>query len=161
MSALKEVMKAHITNLVLHYTGCHAVLASDHTKTCEIENKIGNTNKGTFLTNPLTGTTSFVEGKEEHFVTFEPETAGSPLFKFKLLQTAGNTCPAFFVGSEPTVTGKMQARVPTALRSHLTFEGTVGGGLLLGGQKAEYMDTQRLTMAGAGEEGKTIALETS
>ena len=149
-------MKVVGAGILLHYTECHAVLASDHTKTCEIENKTGNTNKGTITTSSLKSSTSFA-GTTEHFVTFEP-TAGTTFTKFKLLQGPTGTCPAALIGLEPTVTGSARGVVPAAMHSHLTFEGTVGGNLIVGGQKAEYMATHRVTMLGT---EKTIGLKTS
>ena len=149
-------MKVVGAGILLHYTECEAQLASDHTKKCEIENKTGNTNKGTITTTTLKSSTSF-EGTASHFATFEP-VAGTTFTQFKLLQTAGSTCPTALVGIEPIVTGSARGQIPTTMHSHITFEGQAGGKLIVGGQKAEYMATHSVVMSGT---TKTIGLKTS
>lgn len=150
------VMKAHGTNGVQHYTECSASLQASPEKKCDIENQIGNKNIGTIRTNPVTAITSF--NATEHFVTVEPETAGEPFTKFKIIQNAGGTCPAGLVGVMNTITGRARGIVPSAKPSHITVTGTAGGELKDNGATVEVEATTRGKRKGNEE---TIAARTS
>jgi hypothetical protein len=142
---------------------CHASPNSNAAAKCDIENQIGNNNKGTILTNKLTATTGFTKSPEpeEHFVTVEPEEeeggVKKPFAKFKFIQTAGATCPAALVGVGVTVTGSAKGAISTTKHSHVTFSGTVGGKLKVGSATAEYSGTTHGVMEGTDE---TVGAET-
>jgi hypothetical protein len=150
------VMRAHGTNAVQHYTECAASLQSNPEKKCDIENEIGNKNVGTIRTNPVTAITSF--NATEHFVTVEPETAGEPFAKFKIIQNAAGTCPATLVGVPNTITGRARGVIPIAKPTHVTVSGTAGGELKDNGGVVEVEATTRGRRKGNEE---TIAARTS
>jgi hypothetical protein len=155
-------MKAVGANTVLQYSGCEANLVANPTKKCNIEPITGGpTGIGTINTTALKSSTSF--NATEHFVTFEPEVP--TLFtEFKIIQkTPPTECPAALVGQVVKVSGSARGVVPAALHSHLTFSGTAGGNLKVGGAAAEYEGTNRVTMHTVGPPtvSETIGLKTS
>jgi hypothetical protein len=152
-------MKAVGASVVLQYAGCEANLVAVPTKKCNIEPMTGGaTGIGTINTVALKSLTSF--NATEHFVTLEPE-AGATITEFKIIQkTPPGECPAALVGVTIRVTGSARGFINPLMHSHLTFSGTAGGNLKVGGGLAEYSGTNRTTMV-EGAESKTIGLKTS
>jgi hypothetical protein len=155
-------MKAVGVSTRLEYTGCEANLVSAPTKKCNIEAVTGAFQPvGTIVTTLLKSSSSFEAGNEEHFVTFEPEF-GTLFTEFKIIQKT--ECPAALVGQVVKVTGSARGVVPPTMHSHITFSGTVGGNLKVGGAAAEYSGTSRVTMhfaIGPLTVSETIGLKTS
>jgi hypothetical protein len=159
-------MKAVGAGIRLEYTGCEANLVSAPTKKCNIEAITGAVKPiGTIVTNPLKSSTSF--NATEDFVTFEPEPVGMvipPFTEFRIIQkTPPTECPAALVGQPVKVTGSARGVVPATMHSHITFSGTAGGLLKVGGAAAEYSGTNRTTMHTVGPPtvSETIGLKTS
>jgi hypothetical protein len=145
-----EVMKAHGTEIVIHYTGnCHARLKTG-TKTCPIKG-------GSITTNKLTTTTGV-----EHKVTVKPEEAGGSFFEFTI--EAGE---CGLPETKVTMTGELIGIASSEIHSHLTFtEATNGTGLKANGGKANYIGTEvsymdeGLDEHGNPIEGNTVGLTT-
>jgi hypothetical protein len=145
------------TASAITYTGCKAALKANEAKTCEVETITGPTpgETGKIATKALKGMTTGVE----HKVKFEPEE-GEVFSEFGIHgkeQAAGNEC--FFAKTvKVEVKGSVEGEVSTSNHSHLTFtEANNGEGLLVGLNKAKYLDTVGGTMKGT---ENTVGAET-
>ncbi len=142
-------MRVHGTNIVLHYTECHASLVAKPETKCEIESLSGTPGKpATIKTEPLTTTT----GPTAHNLTVEP-TEGLNILSFKILK--GACVPAT---TEVVVTGALNGVANTSTHSHLTFEPATNGlNLKANGKIATYTGTIASYMK---ETEETIGIET-
>jgi len=139
-----EEMKAHGTETIITYSGCHARRLSAPGETCKINNG------GTITTNKLTTTTL-----TNHEVTVEPEGA-TPFAVFEILNE-GTECK--IPKTTVTVTGTVIGIANTEKHSHLTFEpATNGSKLKANGGAANYTGTE---VGHMGAEGPTVGLTTS
>jgi hypothetical protein len=141
-------MKVHGTNIVFHYSECHASLVAKPETKCEIESVSGMPGTpNTIQTEPLTTTTG-----TEHNLTVQP-TEGLNLLSFKILKG-----PCLAATTEVQVTGSVNAVANTNTHSHLTFEAATNGlNLKANGKAATYTGTIASYMKGTEE---TIGVET-
>lgn len=141
-------MRVHGTNIVLHFTECHASLVAKPETKCEIESVSGMSGTpSTILTEPLTTTTS-----TEHNLTVQP-TEGLNILSFKILKG-----PCLGTTTEVQVTGSVNAVANTTTHSHLTFEAATNGlNLKANGKAATYTGTIASYMKGTEE---TVGIET-
>jgi len=139
-------MKAHGTNIVFHYTECHAARRNNPELTCEVES---GGQKGVLTTSVLTSLT-----QSEHKVKFLPEGEGTTFISFKILKGGCITTTMEF-----KVVGALTGVASTEKHSHITFEPATNGNELFagGGVGVNYSSTHATYMKGT---ETTVGLET-